>query len=88
MRENIATRSMSGPPFALQLHRTTVLVWSHQSRHAIPEGDFLHAGGLYQEGKHPKNVSSYFGYIDEAQYIAGMVAGHTSRSGKLGFVRS
>ena len=41
---------------------------------------------MYQEGKHPKNVSSYFGYIDEAQYIAGMVAGHTSRSGKLGFV--
>src|SRR4029450_13921418 len=24
MRGNIATRSMSGPPFALQLHRTTV----------------------------------------------------------------
>jgi len=47
---------------------------------------FLHAGRLYQEGKHPKNVSSYFGYIDEAQYIAGVVAGHTSRSGKLGFV--
>jgi len=47
---------------------------------------FLHAGGLYQKGKHPKNVGSYFGYIDEAQYIAGVVAGHTSRSGKLGFV--
>ena len=25
-------------------------------------------------------------YIDEAQYLAGIVAGHTSRSGKLGFV--
>ena len=27
---------------------------------------FLHCGGLYTEGKHPKNVGSYFGYIDEA----------------------
>jgi simple sugar transport system substrate-binding protein len=51
-----------------------------------PKVTFLHAGGLYQEGKHPKNVGSYFGYIDEAQYVAGIVAGHTSRSGKLGFV--
>ena len=51
-----------------------------------PKVTFLHAGGLYQEGKHPKNVGSYFGYIDEAQYLAGIVAGHTSRSGKLGFV--
>lgn len=51
-----------------------------------PKVTFLHAGGLYQEGKHPTNVGSYFGYIDEAQYLAGIVAGHTSRSGKLGFV--
>jgi simple sugar transport system substrate-binding protein len=51
-----------------------------------PDATFLHAGGLYQEGKHPKNVGSYFGYIDEAQHIAGLVAGHTSTSGKLGFV--
>jgi simple sugar transport system substrate-binding protein len=47
---------------------------------------FLHAGGLYQEGKHPKNVGSYFGYIDEAQYLSGLVAGHTTKSSKLGFV--
>jgi basic membrane protein A len=47
---------------------------------------FLHAGGLYQEGKHPKNAGSYFGYIDEAQYIAGIVAGGTSHTGKLGFI--
>jgi basic membrane protein A and related proteins len=51
-----------------------------------PKATFLHAGGLYQDGKHPKNVGSYFGYIDEAQYLAGIVAGHASRSGKLGFV--
>ncbi|MEO0800850.1 MAG: BMP family ABC transporter substrate-binding protein [Cyanobacteria bacterium J06642_2] len=47
---------------------------------------FFHAGGLYQEGVTPENVGSYFGYIDEAQYIAGIVAGHMSESGKLGFI--
>ena len=36
--------------------------------------------------KHPKNVGSYFGYIDECEYIAGMVAAGASKSKKLGFV--
>jgi simple sugar transport system substrate-binding protein len=31
-------------------------------------------------------VGSYFGYIDEAQYVAGIVAGLTSKKGKLGFI--
>jgi basic membrane protein A len=52
----------------------------------FPEVQFFHAGGLYQEGVHPDNVGSYFGYIDEAQYIAGIIAGYASKSGKLGFV--
>ncbi len=52
----------------------------------FPEVQFFHCGGMYQEGKHPKNVGSYFGYIDEAQYIAGIVAGYMSKSGKLGFI--
>ena len=51
-----------------------------------PDVKFLHCGGLYTEGKHPANVGSYFGYIDEAQYIAGIVAAHTSKTGKLGFI--
>lgn len=51
-----------------------------------PEIQFFHCGGLYQEGKHPNNVGSYFGYIDEAQYVAGIVAAHTSKTGKLGFI--
>jgi len=50
-----------------------------------PEVQFFHAGGLYEEGM-PDNIGSYFGYIDEAQYIAGIVAGYTSKSKKLGFV--
>ncbi|MBE9079285.1 BMP family ABC transporter substrate-binding protein [Romeria aff. gracilis LEGE 07310] len=51
----------------------------------FPEVQFFHAGGLYQDGM-PDNVGSYFGYIDEAQYVAGVVAGHMTQSGKLGFV--
>jgi basic membrane protein A len=51
-----------------------------------PEVKFFHCGGLYAEGKHPKNVGSYFGYIDEAQYVAGIVAGGTTKTGKLGFI--
>ena len=51
-----------------------------------PDVQFFHCGGLYIEGQHPKNVGSYFGYIDEAQYVAGIVAGMTSKTSKLGFV--
>jgi basic membrane protein A len=51
-----------------------------------PNVTFLHCGGLYQEGKHPKNVGSYFGYIDEAEYVAGIVAGGTTKTNKLGFI--
>jgi len=51
-----------------------------------PKVRFAHCGGLWTEGKHPKNVGSYFGYIDECQYLNGVVAGHTSKSKKLGFI--
>jgi simple sugar transport system substrate-binding protein len=51
-----------------------------------PNVTFLHCGGLYTEGKHPANVGSYFGYIDEAEYVAGIVAGLTTKSNKLGFI--
>jgi basic membrane protein A and related proteins len=46
---------------------------------------FEHCGGLWTP-KNPKNIGSYFGYIFEAQHINGIVAGFTSKSGKLGFV--
>ena len=52
----------------------------------FPEARFAHAGGLWTEGKHPKNSASYFGYIDECQYLNGVIAGHMSKSGKIGFV--
>ena len=51
-----------------------------------PEITFLHCGGLWDEKKHPKNVGSYFGYIDEPVYVSGVVAGHTSKTKKLGFI--
>jgi simple sugar transport system substrate-binding protein len=52
----------------------------------FPAIQFRHCGGLWTQGKHPMNTGSYFGYIDEAQYLAGIVAGGASKSGKLGFV--
>lgn len=51
-----------------------------------PKTTFLHCGGLWDASKHPKNVGSYFGYIDEPVYVAGIVAGHMSKSKKLGFI--
>jgi len=51
-----------------------------------PNVTFLHCGGLYDASKHPKNVGSYFGYIDEAEYLNGIVAAHASKSKKLGFI--
>jgi simple sugar transport system substrate-binding protein len=50
-----------------------------------PKLKFEHCGGLWTD-KDPKNAGSYFGYIDEAQYISGIVAGYSTKSGKLGFV--
>jgi basic membrane protein A and related proteins len=52
----------------------------------FPNVTFLHCGGLYDETKHPKNVGSYFGYIDEAEYVSGIVAGMTTKTNKLGFI--
>src|SRR5580704_17988589 len=52
----------------------------------FPKIQFLHCGGFYIPGKHPDNVGTYFGYIDEAEYISGIVAGLSTKSSKLGFV--
>ncbi|MES3007669.1 MAG: BMP family ABC transporter substrate-binding protein [Pseudomonadota bacterium] len=51
-----------------------------------PDVTFLHCGGLWDASKHPKNVGSYFGYIDEPVYVSGIVAGHMSKTKKLGFI--
>jgi simple sugar transport system substrate-binding protein len=51
-----------------------------------PNVEFRHAAPLWNKDKDPKNAGSYFGYIDEAQYISGIVAGYSTKTGKLGFV--
>jgi basic membrane protein A len=40
-----------------------------------PDVRFSHCGGLWTEGKHPKNAGSFFGYIDECQFLNGVIAG-------------
>jgi basic membrane protein A and related proteins len=52
----------------------------------FPDVQFRHCGGLWTEGTHPKNTGSYFGYIGQGQYLNGIVAGHMSKSKKIGFV--
>jgi basic membrane protein A len=47
---------------------------------------FQHAAGLWSADKHPMNVGSYFGYIGLGQYLNGIVAGHATKTKKLGFV--
>jgi simple sugar transport system substrate-binding protein len=51
----------------------------------FPNVRFQHAGGLWSD-KDPKNAGSYFGYIDECEHLSGIVAGDTTKSGKLGFI--
>jgi basic membrane protein A and related proteins len=51
-----------------------------------PDVRFSHCGGMWTEGKHPKSVGSYFGYIDECQFLNGVIAAHMTKSNKIGFV--
>ena len=51
-----------------------------------PSVQFRHCGGLWQKDKDPMNAGSYFGYIGMGQYLNGIVAGHTTKTKKLGFV--
>lgn len=53
-----------------------------------PHIHFFHAGKAYQEGKHPSNIGSYYGYQDEVYYLAGILAAHTTQTQKLGFIGS
>ena len=52
----------------------------------FPNARFAHCGGMWTEGKHPANTASFFGYIDECQYLNGVIAGHMSKSKKIGFI--
>jgi basic membrane protein A len=47
-----------------------------------PDVIFMHCGGF----KTAKNLGTYFAYIHEPMFIAGVVAGRMTKSNKLGFV--
>src|SRR5262249_41649417 len=51
-----------------------------------PNIQFRHCGGLWTKDKHPMNTGSYFGYIEQIQYLSGIVAAHVRKSAKLGCV--
>ena len=51
-----------------------------------PKVTFFHCGGTFDKQKHPENVHTYFGYIDECQYLSGIIAGYATKSNKLGFI--
>ncbi|KIH82991.1 BMP family ABC transporter substrate-binding protein [Pseudomonas batumici] len=51
----------------------------------FPEVTFAHTGGLWTEGM-PDNVGTFYGHIFAAQYLCGIVAGHMTKSKKLGVV--
>jgi basic membrane protein A len=52
----------------------------------FPKVKFIHCGGLWDSAVHPANIGTYFGFIDECQYVSGVVAAHATRSKKLGFI--
>ena len=40
-----------------------------------PKVEFRHAAPLWDGSKHPKNLGSYFGYLNQAHYVNGVAAG-------------
>lgn len=51
-----------------------------------PKVEFRHAAPLWDATKHPKNLGSYFGLLNQAHYVDGVAAGLSTKSNKLGFV--
>src|SRR5262247_854194 len=52
VRGNIATRSMSGPPFALQLHRTTVWCGATPSTAVMDKAHFQFRSSVAERYNH------------------------------------
>jgi basic membrane protein A and related proteins len=48
--------------------------------------EFRHAAPLWNEAKHPKNLGSYFGYLNQPHHVDGVAAGLSTKSNKIGFV--
>jgi simple sugar transport system substrate-binding protein len=53
----------------------------------FPNIQFRHCGGLWTQGKHPMNTGSYFGYIDEAQYLSRHRGGRDQQEWQAGLRR-
>jgi simple sugar transport system substrate-binding protein len=51
-----------------------------------PKVELRHAAPLWDASKHPKNLGSYFGYLNQGHYVDGVAAGLCTKSNKLGFV--
>ncbi|MBN1334712.1 MAG: BMP family ABC transporter substrate-binding protein [Deltaproteobacteria bacterium] len=47
-----------------------------------PDVTFMHCSGY----KRAPNVGTYFGRMEQAKYLAGLIAGRMTRSGRIGFV--
>ena len=69
-------------PDILRLFRP---VHAGRRRKSTPTSSSGIAAGLWTD-KDPPNTGSYFGYIGMGQYLNGIVAGHMTKSKKLGFV--
>lgn len=71
------------------LFPTSFGFWPHILKVArkYPDVLFVHAGALWKDGD-PRNTIGYRGYMEEPHYICGVVAGHLSKTGKLGFIGS
>lgn len=48
---------------------------------------FTHIGAIWKDGD-PANVIGYRGFMDEPHYLAGITAGHMTKTGKIGFIGS
>lgn len=51
-----------------------------------PDVEFRHAAPLWSKDKDPKNLGSYFPYLNQAHYVNGVAAGLSTKSNKIGFV--
>jgi simple sugar transport system substrate-binding protein len=50
-----------------------------------PKVQFAHCG-VRGKGKFPPNVGSFWGLFEQAAYVDGIIAGHMSKSKKIGWV--
>lgn len=51
-----------------------------------PNVEFRHPSTLWDPTKHPKNLGTYFGLLNQAHYVDGVAAGLSTKSNKIGFV--